>query len=91
MAGNHRGNNNRTANTKYRPDSSYHSNGGQWEDVTGVVLSADALGLESSAMYDRLLQILQGDEISPEDFDLLLQLDTKNQKQTLQVWYLLRK
>ena len=84
VAKDYRGNN-RTANTKHHPDLSYHSTAGQWEDATGFVLSADALGLENSALYDRLLQILQGDEISPEDFDLLLQLDTKNHKKTLQV------
>eukprot|EP00591_Stephanopyxis_turris_P008702 CAMPEP_0195523502 /NCGR_PEP_ID=MMETSP0794_2-20130614/22742_1 /TAXON_ID=515487 /ORGANISM="Stephanopyxis turris, Strain CCMP 815" /LENGTH=397 /DNA_ID=CAMNT_0040653517 /DNA_START=384 /DNA_END=1578 /DNA_ORIENTATION=+ len=43
-----------------------------------AVLSAQELGIESEAMYDRLLQIMDGEDIRPEDFDLLLQLDKKN-------------
>ena len=59
-----------------------YGGGGGLEDATGSLLSAEQLGLENGANYERLLQILQGDDISPEDFDLLLQLDTNNAKQT---------
>lgn len=47
------------------------------------VLSAGELGIESGAMYNRLLRILEGDEITPEDFELLVQLDSKNPKSTM--------
>merc|ERR1712045_79424 len=36
-----------------------------------------------NAMYDRLLSIFNGDDITPEDYDLLLQLDTNNAKKTM--------
>ena len=54
-----------------------------YEDDNGVV-SATELGVDEEA-YDRLMQILNGDEISPEDYDILLQLDTHNTKSTLDV------
>ena len=54
-----------------------------YEDDNSVV-SATELGVDEEA-YDRLLQILNGDEISPEDYDTLLRLDTNNTKSTLDV------
>ena len=54
-----------------------------YEDDNAVV-SATELGVDEEA-YDRLMQILNGDEISPEDYDILLQLDTHNTKSTLDV------
>ena len=35
-------------------------------------------------MYERLLNILEGDDIAPEDYELLLQLDSNNVKRTLE-------
>ena len=43
--------------------------GSGFQDATGALLSAEELGLESG--YERLLQIMNGAEITPEDFDML--------------------
>lgn len=48
------------------------------------ILPADELGIYDDTMYARLLNILEGDEITPEDYDLLLQLDSNNIKSTLE-------
>ena len=48
----------------------------------GIVPAAE-LGIDEGEMYERLLSILGGDEISPEDYDLLLQLDNNNARKTL--------
>lgn len=42
------------------------------------ILPASQLGIEEGSMYERLLDILEGDEINPEDYDLLLLLDEGN-------------
>jgi len=47
------------------------------------ILPAESLGLEEGPMYERLLSILEGDDITPEDYDLLLQLDNNNVKTTM--------
>merc|ERR1712183_912139 len=47
------------------------------------ILPPEELGIDDGSMYDRLLDILDGDEICPEDYDLLLQLDNNNVKSTL--------
>jgi len=47
------------------------------------VLPAECLGVEDKAGYDRLMAILNGEEITPEDYDLLLQLDNNNVKNTM--------
>ncbi len=47
------------------------------------ILPASDLGLNQGNEYERLLQILEGDEITPEDYELLLLLDTNNKKSTL--------
>mmetsp|Transcript_20641 Transcript_20641/g.59949 ORF Transcript_20641/g.59949 Transcript_20641/m.59949 type:complete len:419 (-) Transcript_20641:121-1377(-) len=62
-----------------RRQQRYTPKGGQVE-----ILSAEELGIENGAMYGRLLRILEGEEITPEDFDLLLQLDSKNAKSTME-------
>mmetsp|Transcript_7913 Transcript_7913/g.8650 ORF Transcript_7913/g.8650 Transcript_7913/m.8650 type:complete len:321 (+) Transcript_7913:95-1057(+) len=49
------------------------------------ILPAQDLGIEDSSMYNRLLAIVNGDDIKPEDFDMLLQLDTNNAKSTMDV------
>ena len=69
--------------------------GGGWQQApadwigggggTGAdLLSAEELGMEGDA-YRMLLDIANGREITPEDFDLLLQLDKNNEKQVLNV------
>mmetsp|Transcript_6647 Transcript_6647/g.7644 ORF Transcript_6647/g.7644 Transcript_6647/m.7644 type:complete len:312 (+) Transcript_6647:73-1008(+) len=47
------------------------------------ILPAKDLGLNGGGDYERLLQILEGDEITPEDYEILLLLDTNNKKSTL--------
>lgn len=47
------------------------------------VASAEVLGFDDAAMFNRLLTILAGDTISPEDYDVLRQLDTNNVKSTV--------
>lgn len=47
------------------------------------ILDAKNLGIDDGPMYERLLNILQGCAITPEDYDLLLQLDRNNVKPTL--------
>jgi len=47
------------------------------------ILPAEDLGLDDESMYKRLLNIFEGGEILPEDYDLLLQLDSNNAKSTL--------
>mmetsp|Transcript_17716 Transcript_17716/g.24926 ORF Transcript_17716/g.24926 Transcript_17716/m.24926 type:complete len:321 (-) Transcript_17716:96-1058(-) len=49
------------------------------------ILPARDLGIDDKAMYRRLLAIVNGADIQPEDFDLLLQLDTNNTKSTMDV------
>jgi len=48
------------------------------------VLPATELGIEEGSMYERLLNILEGEDITPEDYDLLLQLDSTNFRPTLE-------
>eukprot|EP00547_Thalassionema_nitzschioides_P001888 CAMPEP_0194199746 /NCGR_PEP_ID=MMETSP0156-20130528/644_1 /TAXON_ID=33649 /ORGANISM="Thalassionema nitzschioides, Strain L26-B" /LENGTH=229 /DNA_ID=CAMNT_0038924681 /DNA_START=83 /DNA_END=772 /DNA_ORIENTATION=+ len=50
---------------------------------TTEILLAEDLGIENGTMYHRLLEIIQGGEIKPEDYDLLLQLDNHNEKKTM--------
>lgn len=47
------------------------------------ILPANELGVDEGAMYERLLRIVEGDDIKPEDYDLLLLLDNNNTKATL--------
>lgn len=47
------------------------------------ILGAEDLGIHDESMYDRLLDIMDGDDITPEDYDLLLLLDSNNIKSTL--------
>lgn len=47
------------------------------------ILPAKDLGVDDESMYKRLLNIFEGGEILPEDYELLLQLDSKNAKSTL--------
>jgi hypothetical protein len=47
------------------------------------ILPASELGLEDGPMYERLLAILEGDEILPEDYELLSLLDDMNERKTL--------
>merc|ERR1712038_497483 len=53
------------------------------EESYDEVLPAKDLGIDEGANYERLLEILDGDEITPEDYEILLQLDTNNKKSTL--------
>lgn len=50
----------------------------------GTILPASELGIEEESMYERLICILEGDDIAPEDYDLLLQLDSTNHRKTLE-------
>ena len=54
----------------------------EWDDMNQI-LPAEELGIEEGSMYDRLMSILEGDDITPEDYDLLLQLDSNNARTTL--------
>merc|ERR1712154_139816 len=47
------------------------------------LLPASELGIEDHEMYARLISILEGEEITPEDYELLLQLDNNNVKKTM--------
>jgi len=47
------------------------------------ILPAQDLGLDDGSMYERLLNIFEGGEIMPEDYEILLQLDSNNAKSTL--------
>lgn len=63
----------------YYDDNSDHTSTYEHE----YILPATQLGIGEGAMYQRLLDILDGDEILPEDFDLLLLLDENNVRPTL--------
>jgi hypothetical protein len=47
------------------------------------MLPPKSLGIDYGAKYDRLRSIMNGEEITPEDYELLLLLDTNNKKRTL--------
>lgn len=83
-------------NWKRRLDSDTRPIGVEWKKGTGRTLHTEAgepmrimpaadLGVEEGSMYDRLLSIIEGEEIQPEDFDLLLRLDANNAKNTMEV------
>lgn len=63
----------------YRGDEPYDS----MLPAKHEILPAKDLGLNQANEYERLLQILEGDDITPEDYELLLLLDTYNQRSTL--------
>lgn len=52
-------------------------------DNKNEIPSAESLGLQNDPMYKRLLTIIQGGDITPEDYDLLLLLDNNNVKKTM--------
>mmetsp|Transcript_10026 Transcript_10026/g.12658 ORF Transcript_10026/g.12658 Transcript_10026/m.12658 type:complete len:270 (-) Transcript_10026:110-919(-) len=54
----------------------------EWNDMNQI-LPAGELGIEEGSMYDRLISILEGDDITPEDYDLLRLLDSNNATATL--------
>jgi hypothetical protein len=72
-----------TTNKKKSSSNAHHYYGGYTPPSQEKVLSAQELGVETGAMYDRLMEIMNGGNITPEDFDLLLQLDGTNQRSTL--------
>merc|ERR1712150_109741 len=45
--------------------------------------SPESLGLQNGPLYERLVSIMQGDDITPNDYDLLLLLDKNNEKKTM--------
>jgi len=49
----------------------------------GDIPSAESLGLKNGSLYERILCIMQGDDITPEDYDLLLLLDKNNFKKIM--------
>ena len=53
------------------------------QDSARDVLPPKALGVDYGPKYDRLLSIMNGEEITPEDYELLLLLDSNNKKPTL--------
>jgi len=53
------------------------------DDDDDEIPSAESLGLENGPMYERLRSIIQGADITPEDYDLLLLLDSNNAKKTM--------
>jgi len=54
----------------------------EWDDINQL-LPAEELGIEEGSMYNRLISILEGDDITPEDYDLLRLLDANNVTTTL--------
>jgi hypothetical protein len=66
----------RDASSSYEHYESYL---GEDDDI----LPAQDLGLDDGSMYERLLNIFEGGEIMPEDYEILLQLDSNNAKPTL--------
>lgn len=64
-------------------DEDSHRNEYVRDEPYNQVLPANELGVDEGEKYERLLEILEGDEITPEDYELLLQLDTNNKKSTL--------
>lgn len=52
-------------------------------DTDDDVPSAESLGIQDGPLYERLVSIIQGDDITPEDYDLLLLLDNNNEKKTM--------
>mmetsp|Transcript_18343 Transcript_18343/g.39690 ORF Transcript_18343/g.39690 Transcript_18343/m.39690 type:complete len:244 (+) Transcript_18343:181-912(+) len=63
----------------YYDDNSAHT--GTYERE--YILPATQVGIGEGAMYQRLLEILDGAEILPEDYDILLLLDENNVRPTL--------
>lgn len=61
--------------------SSYYY--GDYGNYGDEILPAEELGIEEGSMYSRLLHIIEGDAITPEDYELLLQLDKNNSRSTL--------
>ena len=66
----------------------YHSNNeSRTEHATinhdDFILPASDLGIGDDRMYARLISILEGEEITPEDYEILLQLDNNNVKKTM--------
>mmetsp|Transcript_5702 Transcript_5702/g.13232 ORF Transcript_5702/g.13232 Transcript_5702/m.13232 type:complete len:449 (+) Transcript_5702:103-1449(+) len=57
----------------------------EWEQAPAeaVILSKEEMGIEDDAMYRMLVEIANGRDITPEDFDLLVQLDKDNHVSTL--------
>jgi len=55
-----------------------------YQQPQDYILPAEDLGVDEGSMYDRLLRILEGDDITPEDYELLLQLDNNNARSTLE-------
>lgn len=47
------------------------------------MLSKEELGVEDDESYRRLVEIANGRDVTPEDFDALLQLDNHNKKKTM--------
>ncbi|GFH46139.1 hypothetical protein CTEN210_02613 [Chaetoceros tenuissimus] len=67
---------------EYSDYESYCSRG-ELLQMAGI-LPAEDLGIEEGEGYQRLLDILSGDaSITPEDYDLLLQLDSNNHTDTM--------
>jgi len=53
------------------------------DDIEAEIPSAESLGLKDGPMYERLRSIIEGADITPEDYDLLLLLDNNNAKNTM--------
>lgn len=66
-----------------RTDSGSYEHYESYLGKVGDILPAQDLGLDDGSMYERLLNIFEGDEIMPEDYEILLQLDSNNAKSTL--------
>ena len=54
----------------------------EW-DYMSQILPTEELGVGEGSMYDRLISIFEGDDIPPENYDLLLQLDISKARTTL--------
>jgi len=66
----------------HRSSSDYFYDDAQEYKISQEILPAQDLGIDDGSMYERLLDILEGDEICPEDYELLLQLDNNNVKKS---------
>lgn len=75
-------NNSKSSNKNNSNKNNDDSKEPRYEDE-GDFLTASELGIEDEEMYERLLSIFEGDDISPEDYDVLLELDKNNVRKTL--------
>ena len=73
-----------TISTNNQSTNNQSTNNNNSESIDeGDFLTASELGIEDEEMYERLLSIFEGDDICPEDYDVLLELDKNNVRKTM--------